>query len=243
MSNDVNLSQIIFLDIETVPEKPKFADIDDEWQKLWQKKVDSLSKYYPEEVEQDNMYQRAGIYSEFGRIVCISLGVCYTQDGDTKLRIKSFSGDDECQLLTEFNAMLDEHFFKKYHYLCAHNGQEFDFPFICRRSILNGLPLPKGLQIMGNKPWENRHLIDTMRLWAFGDFKNFTSLELLAKSFGLPSPKDDISGADVYRVFYEENDLKRIVEYCQLDVQTLVNVYCSLMGKPPIPDEHVTFST
>jgi len=240
--SDINLSQIIFLDIETVPQRQQFDDIDEEWQKLWLKKANSLSKFYAEEAEDDHMYQRAGIYSEFGKIVCISLGVCYSQGGETKLRIKSFASDDEKELLQGFNSMLDEHFYKKYHYLCAHNGQEFDFPYICRRSILNGLPLPKGLQIMGNKPWENKHLVDTMRLWAFGDFKSFTSLELLAKSFGLPSPKDDISGADVYKVYYEDGDLKRIVKYCELDVQTLVNVYCCLTGKEAVPAENVEFT-
>lgn len=231
MVESISLEQILFLDIETVPQQSDFDELEKPWQDLWEKKLNTLRF---KDNEEESPYDRAGIYAEFGKIVCISVGFCFGNGDEPKMRIKSFYGDDEKELLIAFNNMLNEHFYRRYHFLCAHNGQEFDFPYICRRSLLNGLALPKGLQIMGNKPWENKHLIDTMRLWAFGDFKNYTSITLLALAFGIPSPKDDISGADVRRVYYEEQDLSRIVEYCQKDVITLTNLFCAMTGKPVI---------
>lgn len=236
MVESVSLEQILFLDIETVPQQADFEDLDQRWQDLWQKKANTLRF---REDDDENPYDRAGIYAEFGKIVCISVGVCFGANDAPKMRIKSFAGDDERELLMAFNQMLNEYFYKRYHFLCAHNGQEFDFPYICRRSLLNGLPLPKGLQIMGNKPWENKHLIDTMRLWAFGDFKSYTGIDLLSHAFGIPSPKDDISGADVRKVYYEEKDLSRIVTYCEKDVVTLVNLFCAMTGRPIIEPDSI----
>ncbi|MFY0673481.1 MAG: ribonuclease H-like domain-containing protein [Bacteroidia bacterium] len=241
MESDIDLRRILFLDIETVPEQSNFDELEEDWQTLWLKKAKILSKYHSEEVE-DNLYQRAGIYAEFGKIVCISAGFFYKNNNELHFRIRSFSNENEKDLLSEFAQMLNTHFFKRYHYLCAHNGQEFDFPYICRRTLINGLELPKGLRIMGNKPWENKHLLDTMKLWAFGDVKSFTSLEVMARSFGIPTPKDDISGADVYRVYYLEKDLKRIVAYCQKDVATLANLFCSLIGQPHIETDKIEIS-
>lgn len=238
MENNIDLRRILFLDIETVPQQSNFDELTESWQALWLKKAKVLSKYHPEEVE-DHLYQRAGIYSEFGRIVCISVGFFHKENEDLQFRIRSFAHNDEKELLDEFGQMLNKYFYKRYHYMCAHNGQEFDFPYICRRTIINGLALPKGLRIMGNKPWENKHLLDTMKLWAFGDIKSFTSLEVMAQAFGIPTPKDDISGADVYRVYYEEKNLNRIIEYCQKDVATLANLFCSLMGKPHIESDKI----
>ncbi|MBI1185317.1 3'-5' exonuclease [bacterium] len=239
---NVNLNQVLFLDIETVPQRTDFNALDADWQYLWNKKAQILGKYHAHNSEEE-LYQRAGIYAEFGKIICISVGFCYYHNGETKLRIKSFCHDDETELLKAFAQMLNDNFYKRYHFLCAHNGQEFDFPYICRRSLIAGLGLPKGLHIMGNKPWENNHLLDTMKMWAFGDYKSFTSLEVMAKAFGIPSPKDDISGADVYRVYYEENNLPRIVAYCEKDVSTLANLFCRLIGKPLIAAENVEISS
>ena len=236
MVESVSLEQILFLDIETVPQNADFDGLDRSWQELWEKKAKTL-RFNDE--EETNPYDRAGIYAEFGKIICISVGFCFGDLEDPKMRIKSFFGDNEKELLEEFNNMLNEYFYKRYHFLCAHNGQEFDFPYICRRSLLNGLSLPKGLQIMGNKPWENKHLIDTMRLWAFGDFKSYTALNLLARAFNIPSPKDDISGADVRKVYYEDQDLDRIVTYCQKDVSTLANLFCAMTGKRIIDQESI----
>ncbi|MGB0432378.1 MAG: 3'-5' exonuclease, partial [Bacteroidia bacterium] len=168
MESKIDLTRVLFLDIETVPQQSNFEHLEQDWQALWLKKAKVISKYHPTDSD-DNMYQRAGIYAEFGKIVCISAGFCFWQNDELKLRIKSFSQTDEKELLKDFGDTLNQHFYKRYHYLCAHNGQEFDFPYICRRTLLNGLQLPKGLKIMGNKPWENKHLIDTMKLWAFGD--------------------------------------------------------------------------
>jgi uncharacterized protein YprB with RNaseH-like and TPR domain len=185
------------------------------------------------------VYNRAGIYAEFGKIVCISVGfVKRTVDGEV-LRITSFANDDEKILLQEFSDLLNKYFNDlRHHRLCGHNGKEFDFPFIARRMLVHQMPLPAMLNIAGLKPWENPHL-DTMTYWKFGEFKNFTSLDLLAALFEVPTPKDDIDGSQVYGVYYEENNLDRIVEYCQKDVVTLVQVYKKLSGLPLIDSENI----
>lgn len=231
-----NIENILFLDIETVPEYPNYSDVPDRFQKLWDKKSRSFT---PEGETSSDVYNRAGIYAEFGKIVCISVGLIRrTTDGLT-LRIKSFANDDEVVLLQEFTELLNQHYNNlKVHRLCGHNGKEFDFPFIARRMLIKGMALPELLNIGGLKPWENPHL-DTMTYWKFGEFKNFTSLDLLAALFDVPTPKDDIDGSQVYGVYYEENDLDRIVEYCQKDVVTLVQVYLKLAGKPTIDVDNI----
>jgi uncharacterized protein YprB with RNaseH-like and TPR domain len=123
-------------------------------------------------------------------------------------------------------------------YLCAHNGKEFDYPYLIRRILINGLEVPSILNLSGKKPWEVNH-IDTMELWKFGDYKHYTSLELLATVFGISSPKDDINGSDVGRVYWQENDLQRIVKYCQKDVVTIVNLLLRFKGKPMMGEESI----
>jgi len=232
----IDIEKVLFLDIETVPEHPTYADVPERIQKLWDKKSKSFT---PEGETSSDVYNRAGIYAEFGKIVCISVGfVMRTPDGLT-LRIKSFANDDEVILLNEFSSLLNQHYNDlKKHMLCGHNGKEFDFPYIARRMLIHGMQLPNLLNIGGLKPWENPHL-DTMTYWKFGEFKNFTSLDLLAAIFNIPTPKDDIDGSQVYGVYYEENDLDRIVEYCQKDVVTLVQVFRKLAGQSLILDENI----
>lgn len=222
----MDLSKILFLDIETVSQYPAFEEAPKTHQDLWELKANFLMK--EEEDSVDSVYERAGIYAEFGKIVCISVGFINQNVAQADLRVKSFSGKDEKQLLESFAGLLDSHYNSPDHLLCAHNGKEFDFPYIARRMIINGVKIPKILNIMGKKPWEVGHL-DTMQMWKFGDFKNYTSLKLLAHSFGVPSPKDDIDGSDVGRVFWEEDDLDRIVTYCEKDVLTLAKVYLKLV--------------
>ncbi|UTW68076.1 3'-5' exonuclease [bacterium SCSIO 12643] len=232
----IDIEKVLFLDIETVPEYPNYTDVPERFQKLWDKKSKS---FVGEEETSADVYNRAGIYAEFGKIVCISVGfVARTSEGLT-LRITSFANDDESILLNEFATLLNKHYYNiQMHRLCGHNGKEFDFPFIARRMLIHGMALPALLNIGGLKPWENPHL-DTMTYWKFGEFKNFTSLDLLAAIFEIPTPKDDIDGSQVYGVYYEENDLDRIVEYCQKDVVTLVQVYRRLAGQSLIEESNI----
>jgi uncharacterized protein YprB with RNaseH-like and TPR domain len=220
-----NPEQILFLDIETVPQFPNYDAVPETWQNLWNKKA-NLIRRKDDEVS-DNLYERAGIYAEFGKIICISVGYI-TGVGSPEIRIKSFSGDDEKALLQEFAAIFEKS--SRFAFLCAHNGKEFDFPYICRRMLVNGLAIPKVLNLSGKKPWEIAHF-DTMELWKFGDYKSFVSLDLLSAIFGIPTPKDDIDGSEVYGVYYKDKNLPRIVSYCEKDVLTLMKVFYKLHGE------------
>ena len=290
--NTLNLSSILFLDIETVPQYPSFEDCPDELKALWSRKAEKLPRSRAEELQSqptasengtlrlthldklgatqgdalqgvattalpptaqpptalpptaalptanlptadsptaDSLYPRAGIYAEFGKIICISVGYLVQEGTAHHLRKKSFYGDDERVLLEEFAELLNKHFSKPDSRLCAHNGKEFDFPWLSRRMIINNIPLPAILDTAGRKPWEVNHL-DTMEMWKFGDYKSYTPLNLLTYILGIPSPKDDIDGSQVYSVYYHERDLPRIVKYCEKDVEALVKVFLRLKG-------------
>ncbi len=229
-----SINKILFLDIETVPQQSEYNTLDESWKELWDTKSRFLIRDKTIETP-GAIYERAGIYAEFGKIICISCGYI---NKENILKIKSFSGDDEKELLHEFCELLDKHFNTNDHSLCAHNGKEFDFPYLCRRIIINKLSIPEILNIAGKKPWET-NLLDTMELWRFGDFKNFTSLNLLAKVLNLPSPKDDIDGSMVWKVYWLEKDLKRIVDYCQKDVITLTQIFLRLNGNEALKDVNV----
>lgn len=218
----MNFNNILFLDIETVSQQPTWEHLDEDWKELWAAKAKSLMRGSTEETAA-SLYQKAAIYAEFGKVVCISCGCIQGTGENRKLVLKSYYGDDEKKLLTDFAAMLQQWSNQPDKYLCAHNGKEFDYPYLCRRMIIHGIELPEALKISGRKPWEIRHL-DTMEMWKFGDFKAYTSLKLLAKVLGVPSPKDDIDGSMVHSVYYQEEDLERIVTYCQKDVITLAQV-------------------
>lgn len=231
MLETLNIENILFLDIETVPQHPSYENANEEIKKLWDLKSKSFLK---EDEMPSDVYRRAGIYAEFGKIICISVGFI---KGET-FRVKSFYGDDEKKILIEFSQLLNTHFSKKDSQLCAHNGKEFDFPFMARRMLINGLKIPLLLDIAGKKPWEV-NLLDTMELWKFGDYKSYTSLILLANVFGIPTPKDDIDGSMVYKVYWEEKNLERIVTYCQKDVLTVAQILLKMMGRPLIKPENV----
>lgn len=237
MLDQLNLENVLFLDIETVPQHKTYQMMPKQIKLLWDHKASFLIKdgSTPEEV-----YNRAGIYAEFGKIVCISIGVLNkNKENNFNFRVKSFAGDDEKQLLSDFIDLLNKHYNKPKHLLCAHNGKEFDFPFIARRILINGLKLPKTLAIAGKKPWEVPHL-DTLELWKFGDYKHYSSLNLLAAIFGIPCPKDDIGGKDVSKVYYIEKNLKRIVTYCEKDVLTVAQLILRYKGENIIDDQCVT---
>jgi len=236
--NTVSLEKILFLDIETAPQCPAFADLSPEAQTLWGKKSQRLADH---DQTAEELYNRAGIYSEFGKIICISVGVLKTIDGILTLRVKSFASDDERRLLLEFNQMVTRYFNSPDHYLCGHNGKEFDFPYIARRSLVHGLSIPQCLDTRGMKPWEVRHF-DTLELWRFGDYKSYTSLELLTHIFGIPTPKDDISGDQVGHVYWVEKDLPRIATYCQKDVVALVQLFLRFRNVPLVADSEISYA-
>jgi 3'-5' exonuclease len=220
MLNNINLSNLLVIDIETVSQKANFNELDEDWQELWSKKVGALNN---PEIDAALQYDRAAIYAEFGKIVCIGVGAFHYANGQLNLRVKSIYNHDEKTLLIEFNELLNKHYNSELSLLVAHNGREFDFPYICRRMLINGLEIPSILDISGKKPWEVKH-IDTMDLWKFGDYKNYTSLNVLAKCFGIPSPKDDIDGSMVGYTYWQQNDLERIAIYCKKDIVTTAQV-------------------
>lgn len=225
------LEKILFLDIETVPLVYKYSDLDDATRALWDKRWQ-----YLKDTSSEQQYARAGIYAEFARVLCIGLGYY----NGKKFRVTTIASDNEREVLEKFADLLAQHFNTAQHLLCAHNGKEFDFPFLCRRFLINNMPLPKVLQLQGKKPWEVSH-IDTMELWKFGDIKNFSSLNLLAHIFGIPSPKQDLDGAQVSKTYYEEKNLKKIGDYCCGDVITLARIYNRFAGLGNLNDDDIIF--
>lgn len=242
MFNQIALDNILCLDIETVPQYPDFDQVPEEMKKLWTRKAGNLKK--EESEDEVSIYPRAGIYAEFGKIICISTGFLSLRDGGRSFRLKSFYGDDEAVLLEEFSTLLQQIQENRMQsgrppmVLCGHNAREFDFPYISRRMIINSIDLPPQLDLFGKKPWEVPHL-DTMELWKFGDFKNYTPLNLLAYSLGIPSPKDDIDGSQVGHVYWEEKNLDRIVTYCQKDVVTVMQILLRLKKQAILDTEEI----
>ena len=235
---DIKIKNILFLDIETVPCSPSFEDLNITFQNLWTEKTAWQRK---EEYTPAEFYKlKAGVTAEFAKIICISVGYLFTKKNENHFRIKSFYGDDEKQIITDFNELLNSQFSKKQHQLCAHNGKEFDFPFIARRTLINGLKLPALLDIAGKKPWEVNHL-DTMELWKFGDYKHYTSIKLLAALFNIPTPKDDIDGGQVAVVYWNDKNLERIKKYCQKDTLTVAQLLLKYKGEELISENNIEF--
>src|SRR6476620_10071896 len=234
----MNFNNILFLDIETVSQFETYNHLPDDWKELWDLKAGIINRNREDE-NSETAYPRASIYAEFGKIICISCGCLQGIGENKKLVLKSYCGDDEKKLLQEFCDMLQKWSGEAEKFLCAHNGKEFDYPYICRRMIINGIAIPEVLKIAGRKPWEVRHL-DTLELWKFGDYKSFTSLKLLAKTLGIPSPKDDIDGSMVNSVYWNEKDIDRIAIYCQKDVITLAQVLLRFHCEPLIKQEKIS---
>ncbi|WP_340201317.1 3'-5' exonuclease [Ascidiimonas sp. W6] len=234
MISKLNFENVLFLDIETVPEYMDFAELDEVRKELWEAK----SKYQrKDEYSAEAFYDRAGIWAEFGKIICISVGYFVLKGSVRNFRVTTFHGD-EVKLLKEFKALLETHFNRPAHLLCAHNGKEFDFPYIARRMIIHHITLPTKLNLFGKKPWEIPHL-DTMELWKFGDYKHYTSLKLLTNILGIPSPKGDIDGSQVRDVYYNDNDIDRIIEYCERDTIAVAQILLRLKGKPLLEDSDI----
>lgn len=236
MLKKIPIDKVLFLDIETVPQYPVYSELSELEQKLYSQKTKGLQK---EGITVEDLYERAGIWAEFGKIICISVGYIHNSSQGRQIRLKSFYDDDEKVLLNEFIKLLEDT--PNFSILCGHNAKEFDFPYICRRALINGLSLPPILDIAGKKPWEINHL-DTMELWKFGDYKAYTSLALLCHVFQIPTPKDDISGEDVAKVYYTENNLERIKVYCEKDVVALMQLLLKMTGNSLVKEENIVFS-
>lgn len=230
------IDQLLFIDIETVSAQSKFTELEEEMQELWSKKTAYQRK---DEISSEDFYNdKAGIWAEFGKVVCISIGYIKLNGKDMDMRFKSYYGDNEKQLLSEFGQALARfNTFK----LIGHNIKEFDIPFLCRRMLIHGLPLPYMLNVAGKKPWEVPHL-DTMELWKFGDWKHYTSIKLLTKIFNIPSPKDDIDGSEVGRVYWEEKDFDRIAVYCEKDILAVAQLVLRWTGRDILQNRQIHFS-
>ena len=243
--NLTDLPKIMFLDIETVPQQANLTDISEDLAHLWEEKYHLIQKRMPEKYSEETtaaeaFANSAGIYAEFGKIVCISVGFIHFKGLEMHFRTKSFAGDDEKKLLTDFAQLLAKFCTSREHTLCGHNIKEFDIPYICRRMLINGIPLPSILQISGKKPWEIA-FIDTLELWKFGDYKNYTSLKLLTAVFGIPTPKDDIDGSQVASVYYNEKNVERIAVYCQKDVVATAQVFLKMQNIQAFKTENIEY--
>ena len=232
--NLTDLPKIMFLDIETVPQQADISEISEDLAHLWEEKYHLIQKRMPEKYNDETttaeaFANSAGIYAEFGKIICISVGFIHFKGLKMHFRTKSFAGDDEKKLLTDFAQLLAKFCTSREHTLCGHNIKEFDIPYICRRMLINGIELPSILRISGKKPWEIA-FIDTLELWKFGDYKNYTSLKLLTAVFGIPTPKDDIDGSQVAGVYYKEKNIERIATYCQKDVVATAQVFLRMQN-------------
>jgi len=234
MIEKIKLDNILFLDIETVPEIEHYDQLDPEMQQLWELKTQYQRK---EEFTAEAFYDRAGIWAEFGKIVCISVGYFIIKNDIRNFRVTSFFGE-EIKILKDFNNLLNNHFNQPQHVLCGHNAKEFDIPFIARRMIVNQIALPEKLNLFGKKPWEIPHL-DTLELWKFGDYKHYTSLKLLTKILGIPSSKGDIDGSQVGHVFYVEKDIDRIVTYCEKDTIAVAQIFLRLRREDLLIDDEI----
>lgn len=234
MIHKINLENILFLDIETVPLEENFHSLDEEMKKLWESKTQYQRR---DEYTPEDFYDRAGIWAEFGKIVCISVGYFTLKSDIRHFRVTSFFGE-EIKLLKDFNNLIGNHFSGPQHLLCGHNAKEFDIPFLARRMIINQIQIPDKLNLFGKKPWEIPHL-DTLELWKFGDYKHFTSLKLLTKILGIPSSKGDIDGSQVGYVYHVEKDIDRIVTYCEKDTIAVAQVFLRLRREAILIDDEI----
>ncbi len=234
MLEGLDLSRVVCLDIETVPGFESFAELDSVMQEYWTRKAERMK--IPESTAEELYFEKGGIFAEFGKIICITVGI-FTKDQST-FRLKSFAGDDEAALLKDFFSTMHKVLNSGSYTLCGHNIKEFDIPWICRRAVVHRLALPRALDVAGKKPWEVPFM-DTMELWKFGDRKSFVSLKLMTHMLGIPSPKDDIDGSEVAGVYWYEKDLPRIVRYCEKDVGAVGQLLLRLRNQPLLEPEKI----
>jgi hypothetical protein len=236
MIDKLSPDQVLFLDIETVPQHRQFDELEHVVQDLWCRKTQYMADR--KGIGPDALYETAGIYAEFGKVICIGAGYFKKLDDGYVFRVTTWHGDDEQLVLDQFSHWLQRFYKKPFQALCAHNGKEFDFPYLCRRMLANRVSIPDALHLAGKKPWEIPH-IDTMDMWKFGDYKHYTSVPLLAHTLGIPSPKDDMDGSEVSKVYYDEHNLERIAQYCMKDVITIGRIFMRFCEKPWPGDEEI----
>jgi len=237
MLEKTDLKKLLVIDIETIPQYSCYDEMPQVWKNLWAKKMQRELK---EGLTADGLYHRAGIYAEFGKIICICAGFFYENGDELSFKVKAFCGDDEKKLLTDFNELLNKNYNTPEHVLCGHNSREFDFPYIARRCLASGLQIPGILDNAGKKPWEVQH-IDTLDLWKFGDYKSFSSLDLLAAVFGIESPKGDMDGSIVWSVYWVDKDIERIKNYCMRDVVTVAQLLLRFKSMELLKEENISF--
>lgn len=232
------ISNLLLIDIETIPFVQNFSELPNNWQQIW---IDKISKSNLEQLlPEETWKKRGGILAEFGKIICISTGFFYEdKDRNTCFKIKSIYGHDEKEILEKFIELCYKYYNLHRDFIFGgHNIREFDIPYICRRILINNLPLPEFLWLHEKKPWEIK-MFDTLTWWKFGDIKNYTSLNLLAHVLNIPTSKDDIDGSKVQEVYYNEKNLHRIVEYCQKDVMVVANIILRFKNLPLLNQEHI----
>lgn len=234
MIDKIVLQNILFLDIETVPQSEFFNELPEEAQQLFADKTQYQRK---DDLTPEEFYERAGIWAEFGKIICISVGYFTIKNAERQFRTKSIIGEEK-QLLEEFNDLVKTHFSNPAFVFCGHNIKEFDIPYMCRRMLINGINIPEKLQLFGRKPWEIPHL-DTLELWKFGDYKHYTSLKLLTHVLNIPSPKEDIDGSEVRNVYYNEKNIERIAKYCERDVVAVAQIFLRMRNEPILSDSEI----
>lgn len=234
MIDKIVLPNILFLDIETVPQSEFFNDLPEDAQQLFADKTQYQRK---DDLTPEEFYDRAGIWAEFGKIICISVGYFTIKNAERQFRTKSIIGEEK-QLLEEFNDLVKTHFSNPAFVFCGHNIKEFDIPYMCRRMLINGINIPEKLQLFGRKPWEIPHL-DTLELWKFGDYKHYTSLKLLTHVLNIPSPKEDIDGSEVRNVYYNEKNIDRIAKYCERDVVAVAQIFLRMRNESTLSDPEI----
>lgn len=234
MIEKIVLPNILFLDIETVPQQELFSELAEDTQALFAEKTEYQRK---DDISPEEFYERAGIWAEFGKVICISVGYFSIKDAKRQFRTKSIVGDEK-EILQNFNKLISNHFSNPAFVFCGHNIKEFDIPYLCRRMLINGVNIPEKLQLFGRKPWEIPHL-DTLELWKFGDYKHYTSLKLLTHVLGIPSPKEDIDGSEVRNVYYNEKNVDRIAKYCERDVVAVAQVLLRLRNEAILSDDEI----
>jgi DNA polymerase elongation subunit (family B) len=237
--NQIAIENLLLIDNETVSEKESFHLLDDEWKELW---IEKTSRNLPADTSPEEFYPlRAAILAEFAKVACISFGYFKKINNEWQLRIKSLCSENELQLLNDFVTTLKKLYVNNQKWIfCGHNIKEFDVPFLCRRMLINNIPIPAVFDFQSMKPWETP-VLDTLHLWRFGDYKHYTSLKLLAAVLGIPSPKDDIDGSQVGNVYWKEKDLNRISIYCEKDVATTANIILRFKGIPLLNESQVVF--
>ena len=235
-----NLKDILFLDIETVGCVDHYSRLSERLKTQWARKA-NFFKREEGQTDEDLFHEKAGIYAEFGKVIVIAVGkYSENEKGERGLRTKFFADHDEKKLLTDFKGMLEK--LDPSTKLCAHNGKEFDFPYMSRRMLVNGISLPSLLDFAGRRPWEIPHL-DTMELWKFGDYKHYTSLDLLAAIFNIPSSKGAMDGSMVNEVYYRDKELNKIAEYCVGDVVAIAQLYLKMKALPIIVAENINYTS